>query len=150
MTYARGTSVDVHASQQEIARILTRYKVETYTFGQEPGTAVVAFKLSDFPVRIAIPLPARPTRPTTTNPQTGRTVQALPRWEQEVREAWRALVLLIKANLEAVERGIVRPEQAFMAYLVAPGGRTVGDVVLPAYRESLTTGRLELTAGATW
>ena len=40
MTYARGTTVEVAASQQEIARTLTRYKVDTYSFGQSPGQAL--------------------------------------------------------------------------------------------------------------
>jgi hypothetical protein len=61
------------------------------------------------------------------------------RWEQDVRECWRALLLLIKANLEAVDRGIVRAEEAFMAFLIAPSGQTVGEIVLPQF---LTSGRL--------
>ncbi len=72
---------------------------------------------------------------------------AEPRWEQEVREAWRALLLLIKANLEAIERKITTPERAFMAFLVLPDGRDLGDAVLPTYRDALSgTGPLALEA----
>lgn len=148
MTYASRTTVTVHASQQEIARTLARYKVETYAFGARPGQALVEFELQQLPVRVAIPLPPKPAKETGRNPKTGRTVNLWSAWEQDVRECWRALLLLIKANLEAVERGIVRPEQAFMAYLVAPDGRALGDVVLPQYLDALDQGRLQITAEA--
>lgn len=147
MTYARGTAVEVSASQQEIARTLARYKVDTYTFGQRPGAAGVSFTIKDLPVRMEVPIPARPTQQRVMNHETGRTVLAEPRWEQNVRECWRALLLLIKANLEAVERGIVTPERAFMAYLVLPGGQDLGDAVLPTYRQALVgAGPLALQA----
>lgn len=150
MVYAKGTTVEVSSSQQEIARTLARYKIETYSFGQSPGQALVMFQVGLLPVRISIPLPARPNAARILNKGTGRYVLAEPRWEQEVREAWRALLLLIKGNLEAVERGITTPQQAFMAYLVLPGGSTLGDAVLPQYHQALKTGDgpLALTAGA--
>lgn len=135
MTYAKGTDVGVDRSQQEIVQLLRRYKVDTYGFGVETGRASVTFHLKGVPIRVGIPLPTRPERPKMVNPATGRMVDAITRWEQEVKEAWRALVLLLKANLEAVERGIVSVEQAFMAYLVTGDGRTVGELVLPQYLE---------------
>lgn len=140
MTYARGTTVEVSSSQQEIARTLQRYKIETYSFGQSPGQALVMFQVKLLPVRISVPLPERPNQAKVINKESGRMVLAEPRWEQEVREAWRALLLLIKANLEAVERGITTAERAFMAYLVLPGGQTLGDAVLPSYHQALRTG----------
>lgn len=146
MTYAKGTSTTVASSQHEIGQTLSRYKVHTYAFGQEPGKAIVSFKMGDLPIRVGIPLPAH--REGKRRAANGRMVDIEREWEQEVREAWRALVLLIKANLEAIERKIVTPEQAFMAYLVLPSGETVGDVVLPKYTEALASGsRLALTAG---
>lgn len=148
MTYAAGTTVTVERSQQEIAATLTRYDVDTYTFGARPGRAVVEFVLADMPIRLAIPLPAKPAQQKGRNPATGRTVDLHKAWEQEVREAWRALLLFLKANLEAVERGVITAEQAFMAFLLTPDGRTVGDAVLPAYRQALTSGRLAIEASA--
>lgn len=147
MTYAKGTSVSVESSQQEIAKTLRRYGVETYGFGARPGAAIVEFEAHGMPVRVGIDLPARPPQEKGRNPDTGRIVNLWTAWDQDIRECWRALLLLIKANLEAVERGIVTVEQAFLAYLVAPDGRTVGEVVHPAYRDALTTGRLQLTGG---
>jgi len=132
--YAQGTDVPVDRSQQEVAGLFRRYKIDTYAFGAERGRASVGFEFKGLPVRIGIPLPPRPEHAKMRNPETGRMIDANARWEQEVKESWRALVLLLKANLEAVERGIVTVEQAFMAYLVA-GDTTLGEMVLPRYLE---------------
>jgi hypothetical protein len=145
MTYASGTTVNVAASQQEIAKTLHRYHVDTYSFGARPGMAMVEFALRDLPIRVAVPLPEKPAKQRGTNPATGRVVDLWARWEQEVKECWRALLLLIKANLEAVDRGIIRAEQAFMAFLIAPNGQTVGEIVLPQFLES---GRLMIEGPA--
>lgn len=142
MTYASGTTVTVDRSQQEIASTLGRYGVDTYTFGARPGTALVEFIIDALPIRLEISLPARPEKPKGKNPKTGRTIDLNKAWEQQVREAWRALLLFLKANLEACERGVVTPEQAFMAFLVSSDGRTLGEVMLPEVR-----GRLAITAG---
>lgn len=146
MTYAKGTTVTVDRSQQEITQVLNRYGVETYAFGAEPGRASVAFTVNEVPIRIGIPLPPRPTTDKVRNAETGRMVQTMPKWEQDVRESWRALVLLLKAGLESVEREIATIDQVFMAFLVAPDGRTMGEIVLPAYHKALHSGRLELEA----
>lgn len=144
MTYAKGTTVEVHSAQQEIARTLHRYGVDTYSFGARPAYAVVEFMVQGYLVRVGVPLPVRTAKERGTNPATGRTINLRTAWEQDVRECWRSLLLLIKGNLEAVERGIVTPAQAFMAYLVAPNGQTLGDVVLPQYQDSLSSGRLAI------
>lgn len=147
MTYAAGTTVSVESSQQEIGRILNRYRVEEYSFGAAQGKAVVAFVIKDYPVRVAIPLPPRPAEGAYRKAGNGKKVPLDKDWEQEVRESWRALALLIKANLEAVERGIVGVQEAFMAYLLTGNGKTVGEIVLPEYEKSLASGgRLQITS----
>lgn len=135
MTYAKGTEVSVAKSQEEITKVFMRYRVETYGFLARPGRAAVQFEIAGVPVDLVIPLPPRPVEEKIYNPDTGRYILALPRWEQEVKEAWRALVLLLKANLEAIDRGLLSAEQAFMAYVLLPNGQTLGDFVLPQWRE---------------
>lgn len=143
MTYAKGTDVSVSKSQEEITKIFIRYGVEHYGFAARPGWAAVNFEVKDVPISIAIPLPHMPTEEKIRNPKSGYMVNALPLWEQEVKESWRALVLLLKANLEAVDRGLLSIEQAFLAYISLPNGETLGERVIPQYTEQ----RLALTAG---
>ncbi len=64
-------------------------------------------------------------------------------WEQACRQAWRALALVVKAKLEAIEAGIASFEDEFLAYTVLPGGTTVGEQVAPAIEEAYTTGRVQ-------
>lgn len=148
MAYAEGTTVTVQNSQMEIARTLARYGVESYSFGATPGWALVEFEHRHMPIRLRIPLPAKPAKEKGTNPKTGRTVNLWSAWEQDIKEAWRALLLFIKAALESVDRGIVTVEQAFMAFLVTGDGQTLGEKALPAYIQHITDQRLAIEAHA--
>ena len=49
---------------------------------------------------------------------------------------WRALNLVIKAKLEAVECGISVFEDEFMASIVLPSGDTVGDFMKPQIEQA--------------
>lgn len=52
------------------------------------------------------------------------------RLEQAERQRWRALLLVLKAKLEAVESGIAIFESEFLANIVIDrAGHTVGDVL---------------------
>ena len=56
---------------------------------------------------------------------------ALKSWEQAGRQRWRALNLVVKAKLEAVDSGITTFEEEFLAHILMPTGETVGDYTLP-------------------
>ena len=43
-------------------------------------------------------------------------------WEQVCRQRWRALLLIIRAKLEAVASGITTLENEFLANIVLPDG----------------------------
>ena len=68
-----------------------------------------------------------------------RFAMEIPLIAQEERQRWRALVLVIKAKLEAVESGITTFENEFLAHIVLPDNRTVGEWLAPqidsAYEE---------------
>lgn len=137
MTYAKGTTVTVQSSQMEISRTLNRYGIDSYTFGQTPGWAQVEFMHAGMPIRVRVELPAKPPKQMGVNTKTGRQVDLWKAHEQQIKELWRALLLFIKAALESVELGIVSVDQAFMAFLVTADGRTLGERILPEYRQSL-------------
>jgi hypothetical protein len=63
-------------------------------------------------------------------------------YEQAERQRWRALALVIKAKLEAVESGITEFEREFMAHIVLPGGGTVGDWMLPQIEQAYSSGQM--------
>jgi hypothetical protein len=55
----------------------------------------------------------------------------LAEYEKATRQRWRALALVIKAKLEAVESGITIFEDEFLAHIVLPDGSTAGDWMRP-------------------
>jgi hypothetical protein len=62
--------------------------------------------------------------------------------EAATRQRWRALVLVLKAKLEAVASGISTLESEFLAGIVLPNGMTLGQAVLPRLSEAVSSGRL--------
>lgn len=62
--------------------------------------------------------------------------------EQREREAWRLLLLLVKAKLQLIRMGESKAEIEFLANVMMPDGSTVGEHVLPAIAESYATGKM--------
>jgi len=126
-TYAAKTEVTSERSRSEIERTLGRYGASHFGYMTEPGRAMVAFRKDDRQVRFVVPLPDRGSREFTLTP-TGKRASdtaAEAKYEQAIRQRWRALALVVKAKLEAVEAGIAEFDQEFYAYTVLPSGRTV-------------------------
>lgn len=131
--YAASTEVSSDKSRTEIERTLRRYGATAFTYGWEDTTAQVMFKLDGRQIRFRLPLPDPQSQEFTLTP-TGRDRSAgaaEEAYEQAVRQRWRALALVIKAKLEAVEAGISTVEDEFMAAVMLPDGRTVGDWLGP-------------------
>jgi hypothetical protein len=57
-------------------------------------------------------------------------------------ERWRALLLIVKAKLEAVDSGIVTFEQEFLPHIVMPGGHTVYEATAPAIERAYVSGQV--------
>jgi hypothetical protein len=68
----------------------------------------------------------------------GKTDEA----ERLRRQQWRALLLCIKAKLEAVASGIETFEEAFLAHVVMPDGRTVYEHTAPRIEQIAKGGEL--------
>lgn len=144
--FAADTSVPADRSRAEIERTLQRYGAKRFVYGWEDTHALVAFEMADRRIRFILPLPDRNDREFTHTPTRGerRTPDAAEKaWEQATRQRWRALLLVIKAKLEAVESGITSFEDEFLAHIVLPGGGTVGEHVRPRVAQAYLTGRLE-------
>lgn len=63
-------------------------------------------------------------------------------WEQACRQKWRALALVVKAKLEAVESGISEFEEEFLAHIVLPDGQTVGRWMQPQIADAYGSGKM--------
>ncbi len=112
-------------------------------YGWDGDRAVIGFRASDRQIKFVIDLPDRNDREFTHHSRGRRTADAaLKAWEQACRQRWRALALVIKAKLEAVESGISEFESEFLAHIVLPNGSTVGDWVAPQIDVAYTTGQM--------
>lgn len=145
--YAADTSVSVSNSKAEIERIIERYGATGFMSGWTAQQAMIAFAMNERQIRFLLTMPAR-DESQFVEYKRGYTVhrrsdeQALKLWEQACRQRWRALALVIKAKLEAVESGISVFDDEFMANIVMADGRTVSDHVRPKIAQSYETGSM--------
>ena len=143
--YAERTDVTSDRSRSEIERTLARYGASQFMYGWETGRAVVGFAMEDRRVRFDLPMPDRNDRRFTHTPTRGtrRSETAIDaEYDQEVRQRWRALALVVKAKLEAVAAGITSFEEEFLAHIVLPSGETVGGWAVPQIEEVYRTGKM--------
>lgn len=132
--YAAGTDVSSDKSRSEIERTLRRYGADAFGYTWGRGAAQVAFSMAGRNIRFTLPLPDPDSTQFTHTPGRGIERTAAAReaaYEQAVRQRWRALALVIKAKLEAVESGISTVEEEFLAHIALPDGRTVSDWLGP-------------------
>ncbi len=150
-TYASKTDVTSDRSRGEIEKILARYGATHFAYMTEPGAARIAFQAVGRQVRFTIPLPDPEAREFTHHSRGERTASAREAaYEQATRQKWRALALVVKAKLEAIESGIATFEQEFYAHTVLPSGRTVFEETGEQVAEMIATqmpGRLMLDGG---
>ncbi|HLL69105.1 MAG TPA: hypothetical protein VK453_25820 [Micromonosporaceae bacterium] len=143
--YAERTEVTSDRSRGEIERTLRRYGATAFAYGWTDTAATVMFEMANRRVKFVLPLPDRQDRAFTHTPGKGlrRAPDAAEReWEQAQRQRWRALALVIKAKLEAVEAGITTVEQEFLAHIVLPDGSTVGDWAAPQLAMAYESGSM--------
>jgi hypothetical protein len=142
MRYASSTSVSTEKSKGEIERTIKRYGAAGHMFAEKPDAALIEFQMSGKRIRFILPLPDRNAFARDGRGARRSTDRQLIAWEQACRQRWRALALVIKAKLEAVESKITTLEQEFMAHIVLPGGQTVGQAWLPKVDEAYKLGKV--------
>lgn len=141
MTYAAKTTVPAEKSRQEIEKLLRRFGAEGFGYASERDRAQLMFRIrSSSPeitllIRMTIPLPDESSRLITHDGRGMRRSESQRRdaLDQWTRQRWRAILLIVKAKLEAVATGISTVEREFLPDVVDPSsGRTVEESVLPA------------------
>ena len=145
MKYAASTNVSSEKSKSEIEIILRRYGADQFLSGWRDGQAMIGFRMSNKMIRFLVPLPSVSDKGIALNGwgHKRRQDQIEKAFDQACRQRWRALALVVKAKLEAVECGIATFEEEFMAHIVLPGtNRTLGEEMLPRIDRAYKTGVL--------
>lgn len=151
--FAEQTSVPADRSRGEIERTLSRYGATGFMYGWDENGAVVGFRAQERLVQFRLAMPDRDDRRFTMTPAGKRersAAQAEAAWEQATRQIWRALLLVVKAKLEAIDAGISTFEQEFLAFITLPDGTTMGDWAAPQIALAYQTAKMppQLMPGA--
>jgi hypothetical protein len=129
--YAEGTGVDIHQSQQELSTLLRRQGADQVVLAWDATEgAGVRFKMAGRYAQLMVSAPSekRLKELKLRHPRTPEQE----RIEAEQRRCWRALLLLVKAKLEAIASGITTAEREFMPDLLMQDGRRLEQWALPA------------------
>lgn len=143
MKYAEQTTVSSERSRAEIETVLGRYGATSFAYMWQGLMAVIYFEYNGKRIKFMLALPDRNADEFRLTPErrTVRSKDAQDKaYEQAVRQKWRALALVIKAKLEAVESGISVFEEEFMANILLPTGKTAAEQILPQIDEAYRIG----------
>lgn len=142
--YARTTTVTVASSRAELENILERYGADRFAYSTEAGRVQIAFRIKGTFVRMDLPMPLLEDREfaLTATRQIRSEGSRREAWDQACRQRWRALVLVVKAKLEAVEVGISTLEREFLADTLLPDGSTFGEWAIPQVQNAYLTGTM--------
>jgi hypothetical protein len=152
VTYAADTSVSVEKSRAEIDALLQKHGAEQRIVGSDDraGLALVLFTIAQRQVRLQVPLPKLEDFPRRNEQPRGwyswsegrRGDWRRKAFEQACRSRWRAVALLIKAKLEAIQIGISTPEREFLADIALPDGRTIHSALKAGLAEAYEGGKM--------
>lgn len=126
--YASKTNVSADRTRNEIESLLARNGADQFAYAAFRDKAIVGFVLHGRMIKIAVPLPDPQADDFTRTPGRGKLRnpdEARKLWEQGCRARWRAVLLVLRAKLEAVAIGVTTIESEFLAFTVLPGGETV-------------------------
>lgn len=121
--YAAKTKIPEGQTRLQIEEMMRRRGADQFFSGGDGERALMAFRLGGRHIRFTLPLGDA-------------------RSEQHRKSRWRALYLVIKAKLEAVDIGILTVEDAFLADTVLPDRRTVSEVMLPQIEDAYRSGSM--------
>ena len=144
MTYARNTTVSAIRTRNEIEETLERYGADGFAYATQGNMATVIFAMENRQIRFVLELPDPDDfQLSNHNPPRIRDAKAQQAsYDQACRQKWRALLLVVKAKLEAVSAGISTLEAEFLANIVLPDNSSAGDWMLPQIDRAYRTGQM--------
>jgi hypothetical protein len=105
--------------------------------------ALIGFAMQNRRIRFVLTLPPRSDFTKTGTGKERKSIAAIDQaHEQACRSLWRSLALVIKAKLEAIETGIATFDEEFMAHIVLPDGKTVGEHMTSQIEHVYQTGKM--------
>lgn len=119
--FAERTTVPVAQTINEIAKAVARYRGEQFLYAVGEDRIVVGFTKEERQVRFQV--------------EQGSDAQ-------DNRRLARAMLLVLKAKLEAVASGVSIFEDEFLANIVMPDGRLVAHHVRPCIATAYQTGEM--------
>jgi hypothetical protein len=140
--YANQTSVSPDRSRAEIERILARYGASGFMYGWTERGAALGFMLNNRQYKVLLKMPERTEFMKSEKGRRRTPRQADQAFDQATRQRWRAMALVIKAKLEAVQSNISTVESEFLAWMVLPNGETVGQWMGPQLDSVYKTGKM--------
>ena len=143
--YAATTTVSPVRTREQIQNELTRYGADSFLYAEDPKGATIGFIMNGRRIRFDLPLPHRENYRLTPGGQERWAERAIDKaHEQGIRQRWRALLLSIKAKLEAVESEITTFEEEFLAHIVVGDEATLGSILIPRIEEIYENGAVAL------
>lgn len=127
--YAKNTNVPVEQTQMEIQNLLKKYGA--VQFGMDWERNAILFKIKNRSVCITVPLPKKEDFRLTPTHIKRNYSQLENAYQQAVRQRWRALLLIIKAKMEAIATGITSLEKEFLADILLPNKQSLGEYLIP-------------------
>jgi len=125
MTYAIRTNVPIEQSQAEIGEVLRHAGASQLCTGWSPVAAFLAFSIAGRNIKLIVPMPPPTVFEETPSGRKRSPKQREQAQQQAQRQRWRALMLIVRAKIEAIEIGASTLEREFLADLVLPSGATV-------------------------
>lgn len=151
MSYAESTKVPIEKTQADIHKLVKSQGANRYGLmeDEETGEVTIGFMIEGRQIRFRIQTAALSAFMKTPERGLQRSrAQALQAQAQDTRSRWRSLFLAVKAKFDSIDRGIETFDQAFMAHVVLPDGKTIAEAIGPQITAMVDTGeapRLLLT-----
>lgn len=141
--FAQDTSVTVEKSEMEIRKLVLRYGAGQIMVAIEDNVrAAFKFSIVERQICFIINYPNSGDLRYAGNGRERTDVQVRNAVEKETRRLWRALFLYIKGTLEAVESGLIKIEEGFLANIVLPDGKRFSQFALPQIEQTYKSGQM--------
>ncbi len=129
--YAADTEVSVEKSRGQLEALLRQAGATQFHFGWTPTEDIIEFGFRNLQIRFLLPKHDRKAFSHSKGGRVRTPRQIDDAIAQADRQRWRALFLVVRAKLEAVEAGIATFEREFLPFVVTGSNQTVGDILIP-------------------